>query len=216
LVNDTRHALLFNYANNIHGKLENTTVIPMFSLIEGGLFVVQANNIINQYALRRRWDTREEHPILGTTLGALDNRQVTFLLGAAVSRLIDNILHTPSHQDYWIRGTILALYRNFTKTFLQEYPYQRGQHTLFLNAFLDRVGELNGGHSTAEQRVRLPHFRWEMMIEGGEWSLNKLFPFAAKYGPIELPFPDGYESVPGWLEEMGAKLEFAVATTSRS
>ena len=51
------------------GHMRIETVQPLFSFLDGGLFIQQANTLVDQYDLRHRWDRTPGDMILAPELG---------------------------------------------------------------------------------------------------------------------------------------------------
>lgn len=98
----------------------NDHVVPLFQIFEAGLFVEEAVRIDTTYRLSERWDQRESGLLLGEAVGPLMNYEVSYLLEAAVSRMIDNLPHVPGPQDFYVHQVIHHLYRAYSHRFLRD------------------------------------------------------------------------------------------------
>jgi hypothetical protein len=186
------------------------TAQPLFSFLQGGLFIRQANTLAAHYDLRHRWAKPPGDLILGLRFRGLDHRQILRLLTAAVSRLIGHWPHAPAGPDYWVHRTILALYGGFCKSFLEKFPRQPDEHTLLLKSFLDRVVENHLGQTPTIEYSALNRDRWKFLIDAGERLLDYQFPMLPQERPLEALPAKGYESELGWLEGAAEKLRFEV------
>jgi len=182
------------------------TAQPTFSLLEGGLFVQQANTLLDLYGLRQRWEKTDEDLILGPEFGRLDNRQILYLLAAAVSRVIGGLPSTPASHDYRVHGAILSLYRGYCKAFLNRFPHQAEEQTILLASFLDRVVENNLGQAPSIEYTALNREHWQSLVAAGQRLLEHQFPVVPPTSPFQAPPPRGYEPELACLVEAGEKL----------
>jgi hypothetical protein len=184
-------------------KLE--TVQPLFRCLEGGLFIHQANEVADQVPLRLQAG-KTSGVIPGTHIGRLDRRQILRLLTIAVSRLIGNLPHNVSNEDYWVHGTIRGLYRAFCEPFLKQFPHQPEERTLWLTSFLDRIVENQLGQPLSIEYSALNRERWQILIEAGDKLLEYQFPVIHSHFFPELRAPSGEESDRAWLTEARRQL----------
>jgi hypothetical protein len=187
------------------------TVQPLFSFLEGGLFIHQANTLLDdEDDLCPRREKTAGVLILGAEFGPLDNRQILHLLAAAVSRLIGNLPHIPSREDSWVHGTILGLYDGFCQSFLEKFPNEPDEQPLLLTSFLDRVVENHLGQTPGIEYSALNCERWKFLIDAGERLLELQFPVTPPgFPPKGLP-ANGSESDLGWLQEQAQQLRSEV------
>jgi hypothetical protein len=187
----------------------------VFSPLEAGLFITESVDLIDRYDLRVPCVQAEGGLVLGHELGPLNNHQILHLLSTAITRLTANWQHQPSSQDYWVHGTIQALYRGFSKSFLQKFPCLPDEQFLYVNSFLDRASQILVGHPLAIQCCTVTRRDSEFALDLGEMLVELLFPSVPQDGPIEVPSSTGDESQPGWLEDMAAQLDCMVPKMHR-
>jgi hypothetical protein len=132
------------------------------------------------------------------------------LLTAAVSRLTGSSPYHVYNQDYWVRETIVSLYRGFRKSFLEGFPRLPDEKFIFLNDFLDRASENLVGHFLDIQCCTLTRKDSEFALGLGEMLLELQFPTVPRNGKIEVPSSNVDESQPGWLEDMAGQTRLLV------
>jgi hypothetical protein len=145
--------------------------------------------------------------------GLLTNRQVLHCMAKTVSRLSDNLPYVPSKEDYWIRETIMALYRGFGERFLASFPESPEGHSFVLTSLLEW---LIAKHAVRPHRLSYHGFGygdWDFIISDvGMMYLEKEFPEVRRQGSLELPSPEEWESKPGWLESVADQLTYCLPT----
>jgi hypothetical protein len=184
------------------------TVQPLFSFLEGGLFIHQANALLCPGDLCHWREKTTEQIKLGAEFENLHDRQVLHLLAAAVSRLVGNLPHMPTAEDFRVHQTVLALYRGFCLSFLKVFPHQPQEQTLLLKWFLDRIVEKHLSQTPPIEYSALNRERWRFLINAGEKLLEDQFPVAVPEGAAQVPAPFGTHSDFAWLEEAAQQLRF--------
>jgi hypothetical protein len=191
------------------GSMRIETVQPLFSFLEGGLFIHQANALLSPDD-RRHWQEKKavEDLFLGPEFESLHDRQVLHLLAAAVSRLVGNLPHIAADEDFRVHQTILALYRGFCRSFLKIFPHQPQEQTLLLKWFLDRIVEKHLCQTPPIEYSALNRERWRFLIDAGEKLLEDQFPVVPPEFAARIPAPFGAHSDFAWLEEAAEQLRF--------
>jgi hypothetical protein len=181
----------------------NDHVVPLFQLLEAGLFVEEAVRIDTTYRLSKRWDQRESDLLLGEAVGPLMNYEVTHLLESAVSRLIDNLPYVPGPQDFYVHQVIHHLYRAYTHSFL------RGelQRDIKLEALLGRLVERNLWHRHNLEFASMSPAQWELMVDLGQVLLEREFPIGSRPGPLQNITYRDYGQPHSWLGDIWEKLQ---------
>jgi hypothetical protein len=190
------------------------TAQPLFSYLDGGLFIHQANALVVRYDLRHWWHSPPGGLILGPQSARLDKRQILRLLTLAVSRLTGDAPHFPAGQDFRVHGTIASLYGGFCKSFLEKLPHQPEDHTLLLKSFLDRLVEIYLGQPPTIEYSALNRERWKFLIDAGQRLLEYQFPAVPRDRAFPAPPARGCESDLTRLEEAADRLRFEVARLS--
>jgi hypothetical protein len=195
--------------------MTNEIVEPLLSHLQAGPFIIEASFLINRHNLRERFNHEETALLLGPTMGPLTNRQTLYCMANAISRLIDNLPYVPSKEDYWIRETIMGLYRGFGERFLAGFPEPPEGHSLALTSLLEW---LIARHAVRPHRLSYRSFvcgDWDFIInEVGMMFLEKEFPEVRRQGSLELPPAEEWESKPGWLEDVADQLMYCLPTVA--
>lgn len=182
------------------------TVQPLFSFLEGGLFIHQANALLSPDNRRHCQEKADADLGLGPEFESLQDRQVLHLLAAAVSRLVGNLPHIAAEDDFRINQTILALYRGFCRSFLKSFPHQPQEQTLLLKWFFDRIVEKQLGQTPPIEYSALNLERWRFLIDAGKRLLEAQFPVIPPQFPLPATVPSGSHSDLAWLEEAAEQL----------
>jgi len=188
---------------------------PLLSHLEAGPFILEASFLINRQRFRETRDHEEANSLLGPEIGPLTNRQVLYCMANAISRLIDNLPYVPSKEDYWIRETIMALYRGFGERFLASFPGPPVEHTAVLISLLDWLIARHAGRSHSLSYRTFGYGDWDFIINDvGIMFLEKEFRKVHQEGALELQPAEEWEFKPGWLEDVADQLMYCLPRTA--
>jgi hypothetical protein len=188
---------------------------PGLSLLQAGPFILEADFLINHYALREPVDDAAGEFNLGPKLGPLNNRQALYCISRAVSHLLGND-SIAAEDGFWIRETICALYHRFSARLLAAYPHQPEADTLALSAFLDELLGRRLGRPHTLPYDTIPYATWEYGIEVGGMVLEGEFPPVPKPGSLVLPPRSNAEYDLEWLRGLAESLRSDHAPTAVS
>lgn len=186
------------------------TVQPLFSFLEGGLFIHQANALLQQDDRRPLAERAHDDFFSAPEWEGLDRRQVLRLLAGAVTRLVGSPPPIPSEEDRRVPQTILALYRGFCGSFLRSFPHHPPGHALMLKSFLDRIVEKHLGQAPPIEYGALNRDRWKFLIDAGERLLQVEFPVIRGEYLFDRLVTPGSQADLAWLEEAEERLQFEV------
>lgn len=184
----------------------NTCTVPLFDCLEAGPIIAEAIRLRDTYHLHQRPNVRESFSILEAGMGPLVNYEVLFLLDEAVSRMVDNLRHEPSPQDYYVHGTIHHLYHRYTRRFLEN-SFVEPRQDVMLEALIRRLINRNLSHTHEFNFEQMQVQQWTLLIDMGEVLLAQEFPADARQCSLKnIPGRD-YADPDTWLDEIWNKLK---------
>jgi hypothetical protein len=186
---------------------------PLLSHLQAGPFIIEAKLLVNLHNLHQECDHEERDLLLGPKMGSLTSREALYCMTNGVSRLSSPCV--PSGEDYWIRETIIALYRGFAERFLASFPEPPEEYSFVITSLLHWLMTRHAVRSHSLSYQSFGYGDWDFIINDiGMMFLEQEFPEAPRRGPLLLPPAEEWESKAGWLEDVADQLMYCLPTAA--